>query len=93
MFLTKTGCLYGFLNLRFKPPSLTVASLPLGTYVDAAEWLVTSVICIPEKSAALYTVDDVWQTPPPGACWSLPYTITGAFLYPLALLLGPVIAL
>ena len=48
------------------------------------------VISSPDNKAALNKVVEPWQTPPPGASWYVPDTITDAFWNPLLIVLGPV---
>ena len=52
-----------------------------------------AVIGSPASYAALNTVVETWQTPPPSPVWSSPFTITGASRKPLAALRSPVVPL
>ena len=49
------------------------------------------MIFSPASNAALKTVVETWQTPPPSPVVSSPFTITGASRKPLAALRSPVV--
>ena len=56
--------------------------LPAGTYDVSKQWLLLSVISKFANSTALYSVDEIWQIPPPSPFVTCPSEKIAASLYP-----------